>query len=420
MFFKLQIAVLVILTSTFTLAQQAPPKSAPARSASQPAAKAMPTQGAPNPAAKRKAFVLDVVRMAVAMPQPDPQDRLRVLSSAADVVAPVSKPVATRLAQQGAHLEAELISSGIKPAVSILAGGQVDCATAANFVEALPAIAVAKAEDSLLGAISTCPKQASEPARIKLESALQSGTLAARPLMALMEQVGPSSQWSQQQFAMLFASLPAEAEKFRSEAPNYAAMYSEIAPAVGKDVAQKAGVSFLEWLGKLQPGSERNLAVNIATELARRGRSVVLVDLEADMGASISPGVRPSDKHASIFELLRNERRPNEAVQPVPGVANLQLVAGSAALAGIDGALRNARQPERRLGDCIGPLAASVDDVVIDSPSNFTVLSLSVPSFAQHLVVPIRADKWVPPSSHDSGCNPIHGWRATLASCSRW
>ena len=133
-------------------------------------------------------------------------------------------------------------------------------------------------------------------------------------------------------------------------------------------------------------------AVNIATELARRGRSVLLVDLEADMGASISLGVGPSDKHASVFELLRNERRPAEVVQPVPGIANLQLVAGSAALAGIDGALRNARQPERRLGDCIRPLATSVDDVVIDSPSNFTVLSLSVPSFAQHLVVPIRAD----------------------------
>src|SRR5437016_5907275 len=159
---------------------------------------AAPAQGAQNPAAERKAFVLDVVRMAVAMPQPDPQDRLRVLSSAADVAAPVSKPVATRLAQQGAHLEAELISSGIKPAVSILAGGQVDCTTAANFVEASPASAVGKAEDSLLGAISTCPREATEPARIKLEAAMQNGILASRPLMALMERVGPNSQWSQQ------------------------------------------------------------------------------------------------------------------------------------------------------------------------------------------------------------------------------
>ena len=133
-------------------------------------------------------------------------------------------------------------------------------------------------------------------------------------------------------------------------------------------------------------------AVNIATELAQRGRSVLVVDLEADMGASISLGVGPTDKRPSIYELLLNQRRPGDAVRPVAGVPNLHLVAGSPALAGIAAALRNARQPERRLADAIRPLAASVDDVVIDSPSNFTVLSLSVPAVAQHLVVPIRAD----------------------------
>ena len=133
-------------------------------------------------------------------------------------------------------------------------------------------------------------------------------------------------------------------------------------------------------------------AVNVATELARRGRTVLLVDLEADMGASISLGVAPADKHASIYDLLLNERRPSDAVLPVPGVPNLHLVAGAPALAGIASALRNVRQPERRLADAIRPLAASVDDVVIDSPSNFTVLSLSVPAIAEDLIVPIRAD----------------------------
>lgn len=230
-------------------------------------------KSAPTPqqvgVAKRKAFVLDVVRMAVAMPQPDPQDRLRVLSSAADVVSSVSKPMATQLAKQGARLEAELISSGIKPAVSIMASGQVDCTTTANFVEALPASAAQNAEDALLGAISTCPQRATEVARIKLTAALQSGILAPRALMALMERTGPSSEWSQRQFTALFASLPSEAEKSRAEAPNYAAMYSEMAPSVPKDVARKAGLAFLDWLGKLRKGSERNLAVNIATDSMR-------------------------------------------------------------------------------------------------------------------------------------------------------
>jgi chromosome partitioning protein len=133
-------------------------------------------------------------------------------------------------------------------------------------------------------------------------------------------------------------------------------------------------------------------AVNLAADLARRGRSVLVVDLEADMGASISLGIGPGDGHPSVFELLLNQCRPADGVRPISRIPNLHLVPGSPALAGITGALRNVRQPERRLADCIRPLAASVDDIVIDSPSNFTVLSLGATALAQHLLVPIRAD----------------------------
>jgi cellulose biosynthesis protein BcsQ len=58
-------------------------------------------------------------------------------------------------------------------------------------------------------------------------------------------------------------------------------------------------------------------AVNVATELARRGRSVLLVDLQPDMGASISVGVRHGDNHPSVFELLINERRPSDALRKI-------------------------------------------------------------------------------------------------------
>jgi chromosome partitioning protein len=69
--------------------------------------------------------------------------------------------------------------------------------------------------------------------------------------------------------------------------------------------------------------------VNLATDLARRGRSVLLVDLEADMGASISLGVRPGDKDPSIYDLLLNQRRPTDAVRSISRVGNLHLVPGS-------------------------------------------------------------------------------------------
>jgi hypothetical protein len=214
----------------------------------------------------RKRFAMEVLRTAVALPQPDPQDRLRVLNSAAGVAAPLSPKLARSLAREGAQLELELITAGQAPAVSLLASGHADCTTAAHFVEAIPTRAVQQAEDSLLGALSLCPKQTFEPARQKLEAALNDGTLAARALLALMETAGPRSAWSQERFVKMFSTLPREAERFAGEAPHFAAMFVRMAPEVERDAAREAGMKFLEWLSRLEAGNERNFAVNLATD----------------------------------------------------------------------------------------------------------------------------------------------------------
>ena len=133
-------------------------------------------------------------------------------------------------------------------------------------------------------------------------------------------------------------------------------------------------------------------AVNVASVLAARGQSVLLVDLEADMNASISLGVCPSRAGPSIAEVLLRQLRAADAVVPVDGIPNLHLIAGSPALAHMDAALRHARQPERRLADVIRPLAPGFDVVILDSPSSYSTLALSVPQLANHLVVPVRAD----------------------------
>jgi len=133
-------------------------------------------------------------------------------------------------------------------------------------------------------------------------------------------------------------------------------------------------------------------AVNVATVLARQGRSVLLIDLEADLNSSISLGVRPGEAFPSVAELLLHEHRPAEAIRVVKGVDNLHLIAGSPRLATMDVALRNVRQPERRLPDIIRPLRGAFDVILLDSPSGFSILSLSIPLIATDLVVPTRAD----------------------------
>jgi chromosome partitioning protein len=133
-------------------------------------------------------------------------------------------------------------------------------------------------------------------------------------------------------------------------------------------------------------------AVNVATVLAGMGKSVLLIDLEADLNASISLGIRPTDAHPSSAELLLHQARPASAVREVDGVRNLHLITGSPALATIEKGLRNVRQPERRLADIVKPLALQFDAIVLDAPSGYSQLALSVPVAADELIVPIRAE----------------------------
>ena len=133
-------------------------------------------------------------------------------------------------------------------------------------------------------------------------------------------------------------------------------------------------------------------AVNVAAVLASMGKKVLLIDLEADLNASISLGVHPSEARPSIAELLLREGRPSEAVRQVNGVRNLSLITGSPALARMDISLRNAREPERRLADVIKPLAPQFDVTILDCPAGFSLLARSVPMTADELVVPVRAE----------------------------
>lgn len=133
-------------------------------------------------------------------------------------------------------------------------------------------------------------------------------------------------------------------------------------------------------------------AVNVGAVLAAMGRKVLLIDLEADLNASISLGVRPSHARPSIAELLVRETRPTDAVRAVDSTKNLFLITGSPALARMDSRLRNVREPERRLADVIKPLVPQFDTIILDSPAGYSLLARSVPLVADQLIVPIRAE----------------------------
>jgi hypothetical protein len=313
----------------------------------------------------RQKFVLDVVRMAVALPQPDPQDRLRVLNSATGVVGPLNSKLAKQFTTEGARLEAELIASGGKPAVSIFSAGAVDCAVAAQFMDMVPQDAVAPAEDSLLAAFSVCPQTTREPLRRKLEAALETGVISPRPLLALMEATGPSSRWSQDTFSKMFSALPKGKDQL-AEAPNYAAMLIQMAPALDKDVASDAGLKFLEWLGQFEQGSQRNLAVNMAMGVLRETlgeqklKEALAANVVAQSVASTEgqPGEieHPEEESVSVLEALGAKGDQSERLKNLPPSLRAREAAANGFATGTHG--------DRKLSDRYFDMAYSALDEV--------------------------------------------------------
>ncbi|HEY7402016.1 MAG TPA: hypothetical protein VIB39_00715 [Candidatus Angelobacter sp.] len=244
------------------LAQQsAPPKLA--------TNKPTPAPAQPKQLSPEQKFVVDTVKMAVALPQSDQQDRLRVLSTAADVVSTIDKRMAKSFWSEGVGIESELVRLGQTPAISMMANGQADCRAVQNFVENLPDNAALRAEQSLIGAVTTCEKQTVDPVSRKLDAALSKGVVAPRALMATMQAQGESSPWSQEHFAKMFASLP-DPKDNAAEAENFAAMYTQMASQVPKDVATKAGLQLLHWLGKLEDSPLRGLAITITNDAMKQ------------------------------------------------------------------------------------------------------------------------------------------------------
>jgi chromosome partitioning protein len=133
-------------------------------------------------------------------------------------------------------------------------------------------------------------------------------------------------------------------------------------------------------------------AVNVATVLARMDRRVLVIDLQADAGASISLGIRPAELRPSMAEVLLGQVRGADAVRVVSGLPNVHLITASSALTDIDKSLRHARQPERRLADAIRPLSRTFDYVILDSPVGFSLMPVSVPVAAGHIIVPVPAE----------------------------
>jgi hypothetical protein len=313
-----------------------------------------PIQGQTKELSREQKFVVDAVRMAVALPQSDQQDRLRVLSAAAEVISPIDKKMAKSFWSEGVRIESELVRLGQTPAVSMMGSGQADCTTAQSFVENLPESAALRAEQALIGAVTVCPKQTLDPVLRKLDAAMQKGVVPPRALMATMQAQGEGSAWSQEHFAKMFASLP-DPHDNAAEAENLAAMYAQMSGQVDKDVAAKSGLQLLDWLGKVEDTPLRGLAIRITSGAMQQalGDEAYKKALQSDVVANSTVQnagpereiERPREEGTSVLEAMDNRGiDQTERLRGLPSTMRAREAAANGFAAGAAGDKQQARR----------------------------------------------------------------------------
>jgi chromosome partitioning protein len=131
--------------------------------------------------------------------------------------------------------------------------------------------------------------------------------------------------------------------------------------------------------------------VNVSAYLAADGARVLVVDLDPQGNATSGLGAARARVGRSVYDALVNDVPLADLVIST-GVAGLDLIPSSIALAGAEVELAGVPQRERRLARVLPPVAAAYDHVFLDCPPSLGLLTVNALTAADAVLVPLQCE----------------------------
>jgi len=129
---------------------------------------------------------------------------------------------------------------------------------------------------------------------------------------------------------------------------------------------------------------------NIGVSLAKRGKQVLLVDLDPQASLTICAGLEPYDYSDNIVTLLQGTQNPTASVQPLKD--NLGIITSSIALASLEVGLVARTMRELILKKALKQIQSAYDYILIDCPPQLSILTINALSCADYVLIPSKTD----------------------------
>jgi chromosome partitioning protein len=132
-------------------------------------------------------------------------------------------------------------------------------------------------------------------------------------------------------------------------------------------------------------------AINLAAALASKGLKTLLIDLDPQANSTMS-FVDVANVERSMYDaLVEAGVTISDIIVPAEKAPNLDVAPSSISVAKIESKLMGEIDSYYRLQDRLGPVRASYENVIIDTPPTLGLLTVNALVAATHVLIPIQS-----------------------------